>query len=281
MKIAMSKNNKGGLFSTLTRITAVGGVMALSACSANLGDTSPTAGQATDTFDSIVSVLEKVLSAESGNSASPESSPAGQTDRPYQKYVADSMDTLENNIGTLKPSEKYKRDKHFPTWLKVDDPNAVGWDKISNTSCDVKDAVRITYGTNVKVSDSCKVTGTWTDMYGEATPDGRVTYAETTDPSKFHIEHVVPLSLAWKSGADKLSQDEREQIANGEANLLLAEGSINMSKGDRSIDKWMLPRESKNYCNYADRYAYVKAQHKLKVSKEEYEALKKVVNECS
>ncbi|EAU29946.1 hypothetical protein ATEG_09755 [Aspergillus terreus NIH2624] len=62
------------------------------------------------------------------------------------------------------------------------------WDSQGN-SCDTRDIVLIRDGTNVKQGSSCAVSGTWYSPYDGAT---------WTDPSDVDIDHVVPLSNAWK-----------------------------------------------------------------------------------
>lgn len=61
----------------------------------------------------------------------------------------------------------------------------------------------------------------------------------------------------------------------------MSEKSINRSKGDQSIDEWTPPKNSKNYCDYADRYVYIKAKYSLNVTSEELKALEKIIGGCN
>ena len=70
-------------------------------------------------------------------------------------------------------------------------------------------------------------------------------------------------------------------LANDKANLVVSEKGINRSKGDQSIDEWTPPKNSKNYCDYADRYVYIKAKYSLNVTSEELKALEKIIGGCN
>ena len=83
--------------------------------------------------------------------------------------------------------------------------------------------------TKPKVGRGCDLAGgSWVSPY-----DGR----GYRDPTKLQIDHLVPLSEAWKSGAYRWTNTTRQRFANdlGYGNSLIAVTSReNMSKGDRS-----------------------------------------------
>ncbi len=60
------------------------------------------------------------------------------------------------------------------------------------------------------------------------------TPSRSTDDSAIDIDHIVPLSEAWKSGASGWTTAKREQFANdlSIAQLIAVSASSNRSKGD-------------------------------------------------
>lgn len=58
---------------------------------------------------------------------------------------------------------------------------------------------------------------------------------------------MVPLKWAWDHGADKWSQEKREQFANDRVNLVAVEASLNRSKGAKGLDEWLPPANQEQY----------------------------------
>lgn len=206
----------------------------------------------------------------------------GEGVRPYADTNKDSLKTLENNIGEFSNEKGYERSLFGDGWNNVGNKNSVGWEKFTPESCNVRKAVLIEQGENVEYDKTCDISGgTWTDPYGERNGGGKVEYHTSTTARDFDIDHVVALSLAWRSGASYLDDDLRNQIANDKANLLISEAGINRSKGDQDIVDWTPPVDSGSYCDYADRYAHVKAKYDLTVTQSEYDKLKEVIDSCN
>lgn len=81
--------------------------------------------------------------------------------------------------------------------------------------------------------------------------------------SEIDIDHVVPLSWAWKHGANKWTNEKRVKFANDPANLLSVESSLNRSKGDKGPDEWLPP---KNQCQYILRFQRVYKTYDLLIT---------------
>lgn len=79
------------------------------------------------------------------------------------------------------------------------------------------------------------------------------------------IDHVFPLSLAWKMGARDWSEERRVQLANDPLNLLAVDRSSNSSKGDSGPAEW-LPPDSGIRCAYSLRFALVARKYSLPVT---------------
>ena len=115
--------------------------------------------------------------------------------------------------------------------------------------------------------------GTWDDPYTGT----RITVAHDLD-----IDHMVPLSNAWTSGAWAWAPAQRVAYANfleDPAHLIAVSASANRSKGDRSPDEWRPPNQS-FWCTYAVDWIDVKTRWTLSVSAPERQALGSMLATC-
>ena len=55
------------------------------------------------------------------------------------------------------------------------------------------------------------------------------------------IDHIVPLSESWASGAHSWDQNTRIAFANDPANLVASDGPANEKKGDKDLGQWIVP----------------------------------------
>ncbi|KAG9246558.1 hypothetical protein BJ878DRAFT_275868 [Calycina marina] len=154
----------------------------------------------------------------------------------------------------------YDRDL-FPTWI------------IQSGYCDTRETVLIRDGTNTVQSTACASTsGTWVSPY-----DGET----WTDASDVDIDHMVPLSNAWKSGAAAWTTAKRQSFANDltDPQLWTVTDNVNSSKGDRGPEDWMPPLAS-FYCTYAKAYTRVKYVWALTITTDEKAALTSMLETC-
>jgi hypothetical protein len=93
------------------------------------------------------------------------------------------------------------------------------------------------------------------------------------------IDHIVPLSLAWQTGAQQLTAAQRLNLAEDPLNLVATDGPTNAAKGDGDAATW-LPPNKKILCGYAVRQIEVKAKYRLWVTAPEKNALRRVLNSC-
>lgn len=131
----------------------------------------------------------------------------------------------------------YDRDARFGDWAYQGD------------GCDTRDLVLKRQGTNVQVNEDCTVvSGTWHSLY-----EGRTLH----DPDKLQVDHVVPAGLAWRSGADTWTDEQREHFANDYADgeLLAVWASTNESKSDGGPATYAPVRAAQ--CAYATRFIHV------------------------
>jgi hypothetical protein len=123
----------------------------------------------------------------------------------------------------------YSRDKFGKGWLDED-----------HDGQDTRQEILIAQNTGNLVYNSKGrvVRGRWVSMYS-----GKV----IINASEVDIDHVVPLSWAWKHGASNWTQEKREQFANDQRNLVAVEASLNRQKGDRGLDECLPPKNTEQY----------------------------------
>ncbi|TGZ79597.1 hypothetical protein EX30DRAFT_380532 [Ascodesmis nigricans] len=146
------------------------------------------------------------------------------------------------------------------------------WITISG-SCNTRETVLKRDGTNVVTDSACaSVSGSWYSPFDGAT---------WTAASDVDIDHIVPLSDAWKSGANTWTAARRQEFANDLTNpqLMAVTDSVNQSKGDKSPDAWKPPLTS-YYCTYAKMWVKVKSVYGLSVKAAERTALTSMLNTC-
>ncbi|MFE2868289.1 MULTISPECIES: HNH endonuclease family protein [unclassified Embleya] len=155
--------------------------------------------------------------------------------------------------------DSYDRDL-FPTWITI------------SGTCDTREWILKRDGSGVTTNSACTATsGTWTSAYDNVV---------TTNPSTFDIDHVVPLSEAWASGAWAWTTTRRRAFANDVTapQLIAVSASSNRSKGDKDPAEW-LPQTSYR-CTYARAWVQVKHDYALTVDAGEKSALTTILNAC-
>ncbi|MEU7481863.1 HNH endonuclease family protein [Lentzea sp. NPDC042327] len=154
----------------------------------------------------------------------------------------------------------YSRDR-FPHWASQGD------------SCDTREIVLQRQGADVTTDKDCKaVSGTWTSPYDNVV---------VKDAAEIDIDHTVPLAEAWRSGADKWTDEQRKAFANdlGGIQLVAVTAKTNRGKGDQDPAKWKPPVES-YWCTYAQHWISVKISYKLTVDQAEHDALAALLKAC-
>ncbi|MFG3119352.1 HNH endonuclease family protein [Streptomyces sp. NPDC048197] len=191
-----------------------------------------------------------VLSGQSAQAAPP-SPPSAATARTYLAQIKQQPEG---------PQDGYSRAK-FPHWID------------QGKSCNTREVVLKRDGKNVHQDGSCAaVSGTWVSPYDGAT---------WTKASDIDIDHVVPLSEAWKSGAAKWTTARRQALANDltHSQLIAVTDNVNQEKGDKDPAKWLPPKTSYR-CQYARMWVWVKHEYGMTADSAEKAALKKILDRC-
>lgn len=151
-----------------------------------------------------------------------------------------------------------------------------GWKDFDGDKCDERQDTLARDMTRLKFKDAKKCTvasGTLKDLYTDRTINWKV------NSGSVDIDHVVALKNAWISGAQQLSQGQRQALANDPLNLISSDASANRSKGDRNAAEW-LPTNKGFRCQYVATQISVKAKYALAVTAAEKAAMATVLKTC-
>jgi hypothetical protein len=209
----------------------------------------------------VVVILAIIVGCDVTQSLQPTTTPSGGT--PTGPAAPGDDTAAQLAALTVAPEAKmagYSRDR-FPHWSS------------QGNSCDTREVVLQRQGSDVQVDAECKATsGTWTSAY-----DGVV----VTKAGELDIDHTVALAEAWRSGADKWTDEQREKFANdlGGLQLIAVTASSNRSKGDQDAAKWKPPVQA-YWCTYARAVVSVKTIYSLTVDEAERDALGAMLKTC-
>lgn len=176
-----------------------------------------------------------------------------------------TLDTLE--VKGRAPKTGYDRALFGQAWADVD-----------RNGCDTRNDILARDLTDITYKDgTCRVlTGTLDDPY----TGQNINFVRGQDTSTaVQIDHLVALSDAWQKGAQQLSPERREQLANDPANLLAVDGPANMQKSDGDAATW-LPANKSFRCTYVSKQIDVKAAYALWVTQAEKDAMVRILSDC-
>ncbi|MFG1709703.1 HNH endonuclease family protein [Nonomuraea sp. M3C6] len=139
--------------------------------------------------------------------------------------------------------------------------------------CDSREIVLHRDATEITTGWDCSaIQGTWYSRY-----DGKTLHSE----AEIDVDHLVPLSNAWRSGARAWTDAQRYSFANDliRPELIAVSESANLDKGGRSPISW---RPRKDYwCTYARAWITVKHHYRLTVTENEKRALAEMLGACA
>lgn len=179
---------------------------------------------------------------------------------PQQSPALISLESIE--VKGRAPKTGYSRDQFGGGWAII-------------RGCDVRNIILYRDLEQVSLDDECRVlSGILQDSY-----TGKTRVFSRSDGSAVQIDHVVALSDAWQKGAQLLTAEQRQQLANDPLELIAAEGKANQDKGDGDAATWLPPNKSFR-CQYVARQIAVKLKYHLWVSSAEKDTMVGVLSRC-
>ena len=169
-------------------------------------------------------------------------------------------------VEPLSSEAGYAREQFGQRWADVD-RNGCDQRNDALRAAAVPGTVEIKPGTHGCVVLRAQIEGPYTGERIEF-----VKGASTVD-----IDHVVPLSRAWRQGAAGWPEAERERFANESGNLLAVDASANRAKGDAGPEEWM-PEVGR--CGYVVQWIQVKQEWELSVTVSEKAAVSEQLEQC-
>jgi hypothetical protein len=154
----------------------------------------------------------------------------------------------------------YSRAQFGPAWADVD-----------RNGCDTRNDILardMPDETFKPRTHNCVVlTGTLRDPYTGKT----IKFVRGPNSRAVEVDHVVSLSNAWATGAQRWSPAQRLAFANDPLNLLAVSGPANQQKGAGDAATW-LPQKSYRH-DFVLRQIAVKTKYHLSVTKAEHDAM--------
>ena len=210
----------------------------------------------------------------SSSTTKPESGPT----KPDESASTSTMTTPVSPTEVTRPIDV----REFLAQLSINDQPHTGsdyhrdawphWDDIDGDGCNARQqALRAASTTPAQVDYPCQViAGDWVSAYDGFT---------TSNPGDLDIDHVVPLENAHFSGGWKWTIDQRRQYANEQGDLWAVSASSNRSKGASPPDQWRPPRQDV-WCQYAQRWTFIKVRWGLTATTAERDALGQMLDTC-
>ncbi|HKT57236.1 MAG TPA: excalibur calcium-binding domain-containing protein [Microbacterium sp.] len=211
---------------------------------------------------------------DAGASASTAPDPTTPAPRPPATHAPEPRPAAGTALALLKtlpvkgraPKTGYARIQFGPAWADVD-----------HNGCDTRNDILRRDLRHLTLRGSCVVlSGILNDPY-TAVQIHFVRGVRTS--TAVQIDHVVALSDAWQTGAQRLTAAQRELLGNDPLNLLAVDGPTNEAKGDGDAATWLPPNKAFR-CRYVATQISVKAAYRLWVTAAEKAAMGRVLAAC-
>lgn len=146
-----------------------------------------------------------------------------------------------------------------------------GWPTFTDGCLDWREVVLYEAAEEVELTDGgCEVTRVeLVDLYTGMVYRG--------SDSGVHIDHLVPLAEAHRSGADAWTEGDRRDFYLDLQNLVPVAARVNLQKSDKDPAEWLPPI---NRCWYVERWLHVKTKWGLDMDVDEARAVFRVRAEC-
>jgi hypothetical protein len=154
------------------------------------------------------------------------------------------------------------------------DEFGTAWKDVDHNGCDTRNDILARDLTDVKKRGKCIViSGDLDDPYTGT----NVVFAKA-HAIKVQIDHVYPLGLAWRMGANHWTEEKRTELANDRDNLLAVSGRPNEQKSDHGPSEWQPPKAFQ--CVYAEKFIAVADEYHLAVTHADHTELGDMLDTC-
>jgi hypothetical protein len=157
----------------------------------------------------------------------------------------------------------YARDRFGRRWADTD-----------HNGCDTRNDILARDLDEVDKRGRCVVVGGRLD---DPYTGRNMTFAKA-EAAQVQIDHIYPLALAWRMGADDWPEDKRTDFANDRDNLLAVWARPNEQKGDSGPSEWR-PRKAYQ-CTYAIKFVDVATEYDLAITDTDHDALDAALDRC-
>ena len=199
---------------------------------------------------------------------------AGLADRILRGLLGDGVDPAA--VGEALATVPTTTAERIPPYDRAEFGKA--WTDVDRNGCDTRndvlnrDLTAVTHTTG----DCVVCAGVLADPYTGKTIDflrGRAT------SSAVQIDHIVPLGLAWATGAHSWGDGRRLAFANDQNGLLAVDGPTNGSKSDKGPGRW-LPANRAYQCVYAAKFVYIVVEYGLSMAASDKSAIGGALKTC-
>jgi hypothetical protein len=204
----------------------------------------------------------------SGDGSSSSSSHSGESSGTKEKGGKGKEETARKELAKLKDATPdsmsgYSRNQFGPAWKDVD-----------HNGCDTRNDILSRDLTSVKKRNKCVViSGDLDDPY-----TGKSIVFAKAHAFQVQIDHIFPLGLAWKMGADHWTEAKRTELANDPGNLLAVSARPNEQKSDKGPSEWQPPKAFQ--CTYAEKFIAVADEYHLSIIDADHTELGDMLDTC-
>jgi hypothetical protein len=164
---------------------------------------------------------------------------------------------------------RYDRDAFGPAWADAD-----------GNGCDQRDDALVRDMSRVSFADGAGCTVSAGHLDDAYTGRGIDFTRGARTSAAVQIDHLVPLSWAWRHGAWAWSDARRERLATDLDELQAVDGPTNQEKSDQGPATW-LPPDAGYRCLYVTRFAFVVSRYDLGIDDADRAAIDRVLGACS
>ncbi|MDF5757095.1 HNH endonuclease family protein [Spongiactinospora sp. TRM90649] len=157
------------------------------------------------------------------------------------------------------PKTGYSRERYGQEWT-----DSVQGVPLSGNGCGTRDDMLARDGKAIEYAKGSRCVVQAMSLRDPYT--GRTVKWSRARSGEVQVDHVVPLSYAWRMGAARWPEAKRLRFANDPLNLLPVDGRANADKGGRGPAAWLPPWRHVR-CAYVTRFAQVTVKYGLPVSR--------------